>query len=140
MTASHSLMVCWRPNSGKEGPPAHERVMELDQQLLSVERGFPSALKTTFEPHRCVLTPPPRPGSIVDMDRLSTHIVLASAHIRLHRPFVIPRMGLSKAHLEWHRRRILYYGRKFPSSSLFFSKKTKYPLKIKPRLTFFASS
>jgi len=97
--------------SGKEGPLAHERVLELDQQLLNVEKGFPSALKTTFEPHRCVLHPPPRPGSIVDMDRLSTHIVLASAHIRLHRPFVIPRMGLSKAHQEWHRRRILHYGR-----------------------------
>jgi hypothetical protein len=51
---------------------------------------------------------------MADMDRLGTHLVLASAHVRLHRPFVIPREGISEAHQEWHRRRILHYGRKLP--------------------------
>ncbi|POV98915.1 hypothetical protein PSTT_14116 [Puccinia striiformis] len=93
------------------GPPAHGRVLDLDQQLLNVEKEFPSTLKTMFEPHHCVLEPLTRRGTIADMDRLSTHIVLASAHIRLHRPFVIPREGISIAHQEWHRSRILFYGR-----------------------------
>ncbi|KAA1120099.1 hypothetical protein PGT21_037153 [Puccinia graminis f. sp. tritici] len=93
------------------GPPAHGRVLDLDQQLLDVEKEFPSTLQTTFEPHRCVLEPLPTRGTMADMDRLASHLVLASAHVRLHRPFVIPRQGVSEAHRESHRRRILHYGR-----------------------------
>ncbi|OAV90452.1 hypothetical protein PTTG_28328 [Puccinia triticina 1-1 BBBD Race 1] len=97
--------------SEQAGAPAHGRVLELDQQLLDAEEEFPARLKTAFEPRLGLLDPLPTQGTVAEMDRLGTHLVLASAHIRLHRPFVIPRGGVSSAHLEWHRRRILYYGR-----------------------------
>lgn len=116
---SHSWIDTYNPVFGRfsdiEHPPTHEEIMAFDRQLLEVEAKL-TFLKTSYDLVTSTISPSRLGNPILEMDRLATYAVWASAQVRLHRSFLTVKDGVPASDVSLHRKRVLYNGR-MPFSS-----------------------